>query len=492
MTPEARREFVAILDRPSQFAEYILEDSLWWLQRIILDALMPPSARVAVGACHSSGKTRLAADAAVWWLQRSQTSICITTAPSWAQVETQMWKEIHSALARSQLAYPAALQTRLVVADDRWLRGLSTNQGVRFQGHHGSDILIIMDEAIGILPHIWEAIEGIRAGGDVRQLALANPTDMGTTMSDILEGETPGWDVYRISAFLTPNLAGLGIDVDGEGVERLLELPDSVIHDNPRSYLTTRSWVRDRLKAWGTESPEWDSRVLGRLPRQSVYAIYPTEKLHEAGRREVEEVPDDQSRVLTGGIDVAGPGDDLTVVALRYKDTLHRVEEYAEADPFDAVCTLLEPYREALSILNVDAIGIGYNFALRLRDQGFPVRLVNVAEKPRHDPTGRFTNLRAEMFWGFRDLLMQGRVVIAPGLALWDTARRQFAAVRYVTRSGKIAIEEKDQYRKRAKASPDHAEAILLAYLPPLPETPSLNKARPVVFNKDAMLFPDG
>jgi hypothetical protein len=46
---------------------------------------------------------------------------------------------------------------------------------VRFQGFHGR-LLIVVDEAPGVKADIWEAIEGIRAGGDVRVLALGNPT----------------------------------------------------------------------------------------------------------------------------------------------------------------------------------------------------------------------------------------------------------------------------------------------------------------------------
>jgi len=40
---------------------------------------------------------------------------------------------------------------------------------VRFQGFHGNDgnASFVLDEAPGVLPEVYEAIEGIRAGGDV-------------------------------------------------------------------------------------------------------------------------------------------------------------------------------------------------------------------------------------------------------------------------------------------------------------------------------------
>ena len=46
---------------------------------------------------------------------------------------------------------------------------------MRFQGFQGR-LLTVVDEAHGVKADFWDAIEGIRAGGDVRVLALGNPT----------------------------------------------------------------------------------------------------------------------------------------------------------------------------------------------------------------------------------------------------------------------------------------------------------------------------
>jgi hypothetical protein len=70
--------------------------------------------------------------------------------------------------------------------------GLSTDQGVRFQGFHGR-VLIVVDEAPGVKADIWEAIEGIRAGGDVRVLALGNPTIASGPFHDAFTSNRDGW-----------------------------------------------------------------------------------------------------------------------------------------------------------------------------------------------------------------------------------------------------------------------------------------------------------
>jgi hypothetical protein len=112
-----------------------------------------------------------------------------------------------------------------------------------------------------------------------------------------------------------------------------------------------------------------------------------------------------------------------------------------------------------LTAVNVDAIGIGYNFGLHLQDQGFNVNLVNVGESA-HD-SERFANLKAEYYWGLRECFEQGRI---SGL-MDETTIGQLATIRYrQTATGKTQIESKDDARKRGVKSPDRAEAVMLAY----------------------------
>lgn len=101
-------------------------------------------------------------------------------------------------------------------SDQPWqLRAWSVD---RFHGR----ILIVVDEAPGVKAEIWEAIEGIRAGGDVRVLALGNPTIASGPFYDAFTANRDGWCTFTISAFDSPNLAGLSL---GD----LLTLPEAEI-----------------------------------------------------------------------------------------------------------------------------------------------------------------------------------------------------------------------------------------------------------------------
>jgi hypothetical protein len=57
-----------------------------------------------------------------------------------------------------------------------YAQGFSSSKGVNAQGYHGKRVLIIADEAVGISQDVWDAIEGVRAAGDVRMVKLCNPT----------------------------------------------------------------------------------------------------------------------------------------------------------------------------------------------------------------------------------------------------------------------------------------------------------------------------
>ena len=93
-----------------------------------------------------------------------------------------MWGEIAEARKRSRIAFPEPSATELKLGDKRYAVGLSTNDPINFQSYHAAHVLIIADEAQGILSAIWEAVEGIRAGGDVRVPMQGNPTVTGYSL----------------------------------------------------------------------------------------------------------------------------------------------------------------------------------------------------------------------------------------------------------------------------------------------------------------------
>ncbi len=196
LDPKVRFEdFEGILD-PIEFSRLAFGHDHWGLQAKILESIAK-NRRTAVKACHSSGKTFCAADAVLWWITTHPDGIAVTTAPTWMQVKRLLWGEIRKSVAVSTIRYPTPLKTRLDLGPNRYALGLSTNEGVRFQGWHGK-ILVVIDEAPGVRPEIYEAIEGIRAGGDVRVLALGNPIIASGPFYDAFSVNRDGWSLFTI------------------------------------------------------------------------------------------------------------------------------------------------------------------------------------------------------------------------------------------------------------------------------------------------------
>lgn len=450
-----------ILDKASDpvwFADNVLGHNPWDVPRKIMRAVNRPQSRVAVKACHSSAKTYTAAEIVLWWVIQKR-GIAITTAPTWPQVEKLLWGEIHKAYGAARFPLGGMLnQTELKVSADCYGMGLSTDQGVRFQGFHGN-VLIVLDEAPGVRPDILEAIEGVRAGGDVRLLMLGNPTIASGPFYAAFERERALWSTFTIDAFDTPNLDGVTLD-DLKAIPFSTDGMMTAEHEaylavSPRPYLTTRRWVWEKLHTWGEQSPLWQSRVRGQFPAQAEDALYALTWLEAAGAMPEELPPPDAPAAI--GLDVAGPGEDETVLTIRQGDHVHPQLAWVQPDPRGEVLAALQRWR--VENINVDSIGVGHYMARHLEDAGYTVVDVNVGEAPRD--RDRFFNLKAELYWGLRERFEQGGVT---GLTD-DLAVSQLAGIRYKHNArGQVVIESKDEARKRGVKSPDRAESLMLAF----------------------------
>lgn len=427
----------------------MLRQDVWAQQEAILRSVAQ-NRRTAVKACHASGKSFIAASAVLWWLSRYADGIVVTTAPTWTQVEKVLWGEIHKAVQRSRLAFPAPSKTELRLGPGNYAIGLSTNEGVRFQGFHGR-LLIVLDEAPGVAGDIWESIEGIRAGGDVHLLALGNPTIASGPFYDAFTANREGWATFTISAFDSPNLAGLSLD-------ELLALRDEELDVAPRPYLVTRRWVHEKHREWGPGHPLWEARVLGQFPAQAEDALISLAWLEGAARR----LGLDTGSPVTAGLDVAGPGEDETVLVIAEGTRIVAQHAWAQPDPRGEVVAKLAPYGDRLEAVSVDSVGIGYYVAKHLEDLGYPVQMINVGEAT--SDRERYRNLKAELFWALRQRFQDGDVA---GLTDERTIG-QLAGIRYRHNArGQIEIEPKEEARKRGVKSPDRAEAVMLAFARP-------------------------
>jgi phage terminase large subunit len=461
------------LSDPAHFASDLLNAALWRRQRDIMRAVAR-NPLVAVKACHASGKTYQAARLALWWLTRYPEGKVINTAPGWRQVRL-MWEEIRLALRQSRIAFPEPSATELRITDANYIQGISTNEAVKFQGIHGRKILIIADEAPGIRADIWDAIEGVRAGGDVHVLMLGNPVIPSGYFFNAFTRSRAIWTTFTISAFDTPNLAGTTLD-------QLLQMTDDQLANPPAPYLVTPRWVKERALAWGQKHPMFRARVLGEFPSQSAYSVFSLELIEQAKREPTApEIARLQQLPIQVGIDVAGPGEDETVLVARCGGAILEIQAFPEHDPRGRVVQVLSRLRQLGRPIEVvvDVVGIGYNFALHLGDMGFRVWQFNAGFRPIDSE--RFVNAKAEAYWSLREWMERGAIC---GLNDLETEAQLSAILYRATASGRTEIETKDDARKRGQSSPDRAEALVMAFVRIVP------REQTFVFNEGVQISP--
>jgi phage terminase large subunit len=459
LPPRSRSSLDSLLRDPALFARIVLGADLWKTQRDILTAV-GQHGRVAVKACHASGKSYAIAIAALWWLTAHRDGIVVTTAPTWLQVEKIVWGEIKSAVRRAavcgKLKFPVPTQTELRLGPQNYALGLSTDDSSRFSGFHSAHVLIVIDEAPGVRPEVYEAIEGIRAGGQVRVLALGNPTVASGPFYDAFTSARDLWRTFTINAFDTPNLHGLPL-------EALRNLPqglpenDPIFAYRPRPYLATRRWVYEKLWESGEDSPFWQSRVLGSFPEQAENSLIPLIWLEAARSPKV--LPDDEAQ-LYAGIDVAEAGGDETVCVVRTRAGRIIALRSWHGNSRGPVLAFLREFKGRLTEINYDRAGVGAYFADDFESFGFMnINGINVGEASQFPD--RYRNLKAQLYWSLRERFQNGEV---SGLND-DICISQLTSIRYeINPPGQVQLESKEEARKRGVKSPDRAEAVMLAY----------------------------
>ena len=456
---------------PVAFQQQVLRRNLWSIQQEICNAIATTRS-VAIKGCHGSGKTYLVAGMVPYELLSDPECIVLTLAPTLRQVKTH-WNEVNGAINSLPFKIPEPSTTMWKLSDKSYAQGFSSSKGVNAQGFHGRRVLIIADEAIGIIGDVWDAIEGIRAAGEVRIVTLCNPTvPSGPVFDSFTKGRSqPGHKTFTISAFDTPNLAGLNL-------EELLRLPDADLDHAPFPWLTRRRWVVEMFHKWGPQNPRFQARVMGEFPQQASDAVFQLAWIEAAAAPyEPEELNQYRQFFIQVGMDVAGPGNDETAVCARIGSHVVATDSWVKADPLDEVLQFLgrlrQRFRGAPIVILGDAVGVGYHFLRSIAREQFDVREFMAGAAPVDGV--KFKNAKAEAYWQLREWMQEGHV---HGVTDEDTKAQLSAVIYRETARGLIEIEPKKEALKRGVASPDRAEALVMAFTKLVP------KEQTTVFNQ--------
>lgn len=476
---------------PVGFCRDILGTNPTSQQCEILEALTHPPHQVMVRSANNVGKSYLSALASIWFYCTRDPSIVILTAPTFRQVVGVTFKEVRR-LYKGEGLFPRA--PRIETNPFHVLTGFTATDESSFQGLRERSNLIVFEECTGISAEIWSSAAGILSGGESAWLAIHNPTD--SASQAYVEEQSGAWRIFSLSAFEHPNvlaeLSGVeppipsavrldrlsvnmkkwGMftdDPDNEGVDLLS--PSTYRADRLPAEMIERTMAHFPGRYWTPTTPEGDSRVLGRYPRQSAYSVFSEWMFDRAERVDPDQILFHRTETPVIGCDVARFGDDKTVLHVRIgrHSILH--ESHAKRDTAQTANRLKELCISFAREFNcnpkriqviIDDTGVGGGVTDQKGDFNFVG--VNYSERARDDE--RYDKVRSEVLFDLAERMRVGKVVIHKlPKETRQQLRQQAVGITYkLDNLGRRVAEPKAKMKERIGRSPDDLDAMALAY----------------------------
>ncbi len=463
--------------RPVEFFKDVLGIKTWEKQNQIARSIVNHK-QTAVKSCFTAGKTYIAAALCLQYIYTHQPSILITTATTFRQVRHLLWREISRLHNRSKRPLGGnLLQTELKLDEEKWYGiGFSSSDPDNFRGFHEENILLVIDEAGGIEPPTWEAMENAMSSPNSKMLAIGNPTDPLMPFADCFRPGS-GYNTVSISAYETPNvMAG----------------------KNVHPSLCAWDWPARMKKKWGENSPFYQYAVLGEFPTTTEDAIIGL-KYVEAALDPGNDYPDGmpmsrykgyyetifgKNKVrpkFTGGVihgmDIARYGNDCAAIARREKTDAEiggRVRMLDKIGKGSLTSLAGKEIRHArrdnkrLEAIIVEAPGEGEGVIDILKEnRKIKDRVMEYWPNAKPKDDKHFDSLKVETLFHMKEDFENGYVDLADE-EHGEEIGQDLSQFRYdFTKKGQYTTEQKDEMKKRIGRSPDLGDATVASWVAP-------------------------
>lgn len=406
--------------------------------------------RIAVASGHGIGKSACISMIIDWAMSTCEDCKVVVTATTDTQLRTKTWPEVGKWRRMSMTKDWFATTATAVASNDPdhsrdWRANAvpwSEHNTEAFAGLHnkGKRIVLIFDEASGIASKVWEVAEGALTdeGTEIIWIAFGNPTLNTGRFAECFTRFRHRWITKQIDARTV------------EGTNRQEQ----------------EKWAED----WGEDSDFFRVRVRGEFPRASDLQLIPSDWVHTARNRAPFSTMHDG---LVMSIDIARGGSDNNVIRFRRGMDARSIpkvkipgSETRDTTKFvTKVCTLIDEHQP--DAVMVDSTGVGGPVADNIRRMR-PGTLVIDVNFGSASPDPKFVNMRTYIWWQMREALRAGMAVEdCPDLA------RELCAPEYTTNAKEqVALEKKDDIKKRLGFSPDDADALAISFAMPIMRRP--------------------
>ncbi len=400
----------------------------------------------------------------LWFIATHPQSVVLTTANSWLQVKEVLWKEIRRLHGDAIMPIGGTFkpkQPELVYARSKMI-GFSPASPDAVNGHHEENILIVFDEAQGLQEfETWDAFSSMMSSGNAKQLAIGNP--LYAYGPYYKKFKDPKWNSIQISCLDHPNVTNRDLIIKG-----------AVTHD------FVEELAQDPVRGKG--SLYWDTRIAGIFPKISADVYMPQNFVQRCINLHTRDngAPAQNFKPLPGfwaGVDVAGKGDDKTVVAILEQGILTRYEALPRLSIKEQVLllmTLTRSHGVPDQHVNYDPHGgVGAEFGRWCLEFEYAATPVGLSPDPigdwgfffgfAHQAPFHFKNRRTELHWTLRKCFEECRLSLTEKMAERFAIEACELKFGHWNEDGALYIESKEKYIKRVGHSPDFNDALVLA-----------------------------
>ena len=471
-------------DDPVRFFVEVLGVQPWSKQIEVIESVRD-NPRTATRSGHKISKSHTASGLALWWYCSFDDARAIMTSTTSRQVDDILWRElrmmrvraglcvackaanterpradwievpcIHSAMIGGEIGELA--RTGLKSHDFREIKGFTAREAEAVAGISGRNLLYLLDEASGIKPEIYEAIEGNRAGG-AKVAMFGNPTRTSGEFYEAFNSKSKFYVTHTISSEETPNV------VYGD--------------DDPRAIpgLATRAWIEEKKKEWGEESPLYMVRVKGvhcEIEEGHVFSI------HVIAESEARWDTTPAVGRLFIGLDPAGDGpsgDESVWVARRGQKMLSIFALSGQSEESLlmhtlSTCTQHKREREVPVVIldregkvGAKVYGIFSAYLESREDPPFELVGIRASDRAKRNPIV-YDRMRDELAGVFVDWINDGGAIVA------DTklAKEMHTLEWREQINGRVKITPKKEIKKEIGRSPDRYDAAALCVWEPI------------------------
>ena len=411
---------------------------------------LPELLRIARASGRGIGKSALVAWLTLWFLTTRIGATVIISANTEAQLRSITFAELDKWTKMALNSHWWDL-TGIVLNPAGWLASLVEQQlqkGTKYWGaegklwsaenpdayagpHNHDGMMVIFDEASGIVDGIWGVANGFFTEPTFNRFwfAFSQGRRNSGHFFEIFNKKRDFWDNEQIDA-------------------RTVEGTDPSLYNNI-------------IKEYGEDSDEARVEVYGMFPDDDDVLFIGHKLVNNAVSRKIE---DDKTAPITMGIDPSRGGKDKFSIVVRQGRVILKIRRFSLADSeigtMEGVGHIIDAMEEfSPDSAAIDEGGLGGPIYDRLKELGYGKRIkgVNFAWSPLNKK--RFGNKRVEMWAEMKKWLATGSIPDDKILKTDLVSPRKKPDSK-----GVMFLESKKDMRARGLASPDVADALALTF----------------------------